>query len=104
MTKTNLQSDRTDLILDREQKRLAALKIQAERDKRFKLVAKIISWETGSMDSIAVKSLDRITETEWSIYKEHILGIATAETVEKVKAKLAQTFEDIKRNDGFVKA
>lgn len=101
MTKTNLQSDKTDQILNREEKRLAALKVQAERDKRFKLVAKIISWETGSMDSIAVKSLDRITDSEWSIYREHILGIATAETVEKVKQKLDQTFEDIKKNDGL---
>lgn len=101
MTKTNLQSDRTDLILGREEKRLAALKIQAERDKRFKLVAKIISWETGSMDSIAVKTLDRITNSEWSIYKDHILAIATVETVEKVKEKLDQTFENIKKNGGL---
>ncbi len=88
-------------LLTRDEKRLALLKVQEVRDKLFKLIAKVISWETGALDSIAVKSLNKITKQEWLTYKKHILGITTSESIEKVKEKLNQTYKDIKKNNGF---
>lgn len=104
MIKTNSsQTDKSDQLVKREEKRLAALKMQDEKNKRFKLVAKIISWETISKDSASVTTLEKVTEVEWSTYRKHILEIATSEKEEKVKQKLNQTFESIKSNKGFAK-
>lgn len=85
----------------KEERKLAALKAQEARDKTFKLIVKIISWETGSLDSVVVKSVNKITREEWSNYKKHILGVPTSESIEKVKEKLAQTYKNIKENEGF---
>lgn len=101
MTKTNSQPDKINLVLNREEKRIATLKIQAERDKRFKLVAKIISWESGAEGSIAVTTQNKVTDAEWSEYKKYIQTITTSDSVEKVKQKIDLTFENIKKNGGF---
>ncbi|MBI2017618.1 hypothetical protein HYS92_01060 [Candidatus Daviesbacteria bacterium] len=83
-----------------DEKKLALLKAQEARDKMFKLVVKIISWETDSLNSIVVKSLDRISPTEWSNYKKYTLGISV-QSVDKVKQKLAETYKNIKSHGGF---
>ena len=84
-----------------DERKLAVLKAQQARDKAFKLVVKIISWETGSLNSLVVKALDKITNQEWLTYKKHTLSISTQENLEKVKRKLAQSYKDIKENNGF---
>ena len=86
---------------NKDVRELAILKAQEARNNVFKLVVKIISWETGSLDSMVVKSLNKITNQEWSNYKKHALGISTAESIEKVKGKIAKTYQDIKANGGF---
>lgn len=96
----NTSSDRRP-IATKDERKLAILKAQEARDKIFKLVVKIISWETGSLNSMAVKSLNKITEAEWSNYKKYTLEISTSDNVDKVKEKLIQTYKDINRNGGF---
>lgn len=85
----------------REERKLAALKAQKSKEKVFKLVAKVISWETGSVDSIAVKAADKVTHQEWLQYKKHQIGIYGADNIEKARDKLAQTYKFIKENGGF---
>ena len=84
-----------------DERKLAVLKAQQARDKAFKLVVKIISWETGSLNSLVVKSLDKITNQEWLNYKKRTLGVSTSENTEKVKQKIAQSYKNIKENGGF---
>lgn len=88
----------------KDERDIALLKAQQARDKIFKLVVKIISWETGSLDSIVVKSVNKITDQEWLNYKKYTLSIPTSMDTEKVKEKLAQTFKNIKENNGFKKS
>lgn len=88
-------------ILTKEEKKLITLKAQEARDKSFKLVVKIISWETGSMDSNAIKTENKISPVEWATYKRHLLTISKSESVEKVKEKLSQAYKSIKEHGGF---
>ena len=88
-------------IQSREERDLLILKAQQERDRMFKLVVKIISWETDSLNSIVVRSLNKITNKEWNNYKKHALAIPTTLSMERVKEKLEQTFKDIKQHGGF---
>ena len=87
----------------KDERKLALLKAQAAKDKLFKQVVKIISWESGSLDSIVVKSLNKITEAEWLNYRKYTLNIATSQSREKVKEKLSQTYKNIEANGGFAK-
>lgn len=88
-------------ILSKEEKKLAILKAQQAREKIFKLVVKIISWETASMDSIVIRSGDKITSQEWAKYRNHLLDISKTEGIDKVKSKLAASYQAIKENSGF---
>ncbi|MBI2601059.1 hypothetical protein HYW42_03835 [Candidatus Daviesbacteria bacterium] len=98
MPKTDLKSS---LLMTKDERKLAVLKAQEAREKVFKLVVKIISWETGSQDSIVVRAANRITSQEWLRYKKHQIGISGTGNIEKVKNRLAQTFQSIKNNGGF---
>lgn len=86
-----------------DDRKLALLKAQAAKDKLFKLVVKIISWESGSLDSAVVKSLNKITETEWLNYRKYTLNISTSQSLDKVKEKLSQTYKNIQAHGGFAK-
>lgn len=97
MANTNSKPDRQSP----DERKLALLKAQEARDKVFKLMVKIISWETDSFNSIAVKSLNKITKGEWSIYKKHTMEVPTSQSIDKIKDKIAQTYKNIKENGGF---
>lgn len=84
-----------------DERKLAILKAQAAKDKLFKLVVKIISWESDSLDSVVVKSLNKITEAEWLNYRKYTLNISTSQSLEKVKEKLTQTYKNIRAHGGF---
>ncbi|MDP3758747.1 MAG: hypothetical protein Q8Q86_03435 [Candidatus Daviesbacteria bacterium] len=86
-----------------DERKLAILKAQAAKDKLFKLVVKIISWESDSLDSVVVKSLNKITEAEWLNYRKYTLNISTSQSLEKVKEKLTQTYKNIRSHGGFTK-
>ncbi|MBI2196916.1 hypothetical protein HYU45_04900 [Candidatus Daviesbacteria bacterium] len=86
-----------------DERKLALLKAQAAKDKLFKLVVKIISWESGSLDSVVVKSLNKITEAEWLNYRKYTMNISTSQSLEKVKEKLTQTYKNIQSHGGFTK-
>ncbi len=74
---------------------------QAAKEALFKLVVKIICWETGSLGSVTVRSDDKITTHEWMEYKKNQLSIATEGTLLRIKEKLAQSHLSIKEHGGF---
>ncbi len=88
-------------LLSKEERKLVILKAQEAREKIFKLVVKIISWQTRSMDSIAIKHADKVTNHEWIRYKQHLLNISKSESTERVRDKLTQTYNAIKEHGGF---
>ncbi len=89
-----------DAKLTKEERKLVTLKAQEARDKVFKLVVKIIRWETESSHS-ASNAIEKITSQEWAKYKQHLLNISTSESTQKVKDKLTQTYNAIKEHGGF---
>lgn len=101
MANTNSNTDKLSLNKTLDERKLAILKAQEARDKVFKLMVKIISWETDSLNSLAVKSLNKITASEWLNYKKHALGVPTSESIDKIKEKITQTYKNIKANGGF---
>ena len=84
-----------------DERKLAVLKAQQAKEKVFKLVVKIISWETASLDSIAMRSLDKISKQEWDTYKKYFANISKAEGPAKIKEKLTQSYNAIKEQKGF---
>lgn len=90
-----------NISLTKEERKMLVLKAQEAKEVIFKLVVKIISWESGSMDSVVVKSANKITAKEWLKYKKHQLGISAAGSIQKTKDKIALTYKLIKENGGF---
>lgn len=89
-----------DAKLTKEERKLVTLKAQEARDKVFKLVVKIIRWETES-NQTANNTIEKVTSQEWAKYKQHLLNISTSESTQKVKDKLTQTYNAIKAHGGF---
>lgn len=87
--------------MSKEERKLAVLESQKAREQVFKLVVKIISWESGSLESVVVKSANKITPGEWLEYKKHRMNISPVLDKEKVKVKLTQIYNSIKANGGF---
>lgn len=87
--------------LSKEELKEKALATQAANDKIHKLVVKIISWNNGLPDSIAVKTNNKISNEEWSKYKTHLLNISKIDSVEKVKNKIQDIYSSIKSKGGF---
>lgn len=88
-------------LKNKDERKLALLKAQQEKEKMFKLMVKIISWESGSLDSNTVRSENKITQKEWLEYKKQRMSIATIYDKDKAKKKLTLTFNSIKANGGF---
>ena len=99
MTNTQLNQQQSSKL--KEERKLAVLKAQKTREVAFKLVVKIISWESGSWDSAVIQSDNKITSEEWLEYQKQRMGIATIDNRDKAKEKLAQTYSSIKANGGF---
>lgn len=87
--------------LTKEERKLATLKAQAAKEVIFKLLVKIISWESEALDSVAIKAVNKITPQEWLKYKKHQMSISTYESLQKTKDKLAKTYQAIKDHGGF---
>ena len=90
-----------DPTLSKEDRKQLVLKAQQAKEAIFKLVVKIISWETGALDSIVIRSANKITANEWSKYKKNQLEISAGGSLQKTKEKLAQTYAAIKEHGGF---
>lgn len=101
MTKVLLEPNRQKFPRPLDERKLALLKAQEIRNKMFNLVVKIISWETGSPNSLVVKAENKISPAEWTQYKKHQMQIPTTESIEKVKSKINQTYTSISENGGF---
>lgn len=97
---TNINS-KPDFSSEKEKRNLAALKVQKAKEKIFKLIVKIISWESGSLGSPVVQSINKISSGEWILYKKHRLSVFAAIDKEKAKKELAETFNSIKTHGGF---
>lgn len=99
MADTKFDQQKSNAV--KEERKLAALQAQKVKEQAFKLVVKIISWESGSMDSIVIKSDNKITQDEWLKYRKQRMSIATEDTKYKAVEKLTQTYKLIKANGGF---
>lgn len=99
MANTKLRQQQNPNI--QAERKLAALKAQAVKEQAFKLVVKIISWESGSLESLVIKSANKITPDEWLQYKEYRMNLSTTPDKEKVRDNLIQTYNSIKANGGF---
>lgn len=84
-----------------EERKLAVLKAHEAREKIFKLVVKIIRWETEVSTSTTDKNVSKITTDEWHRYTKHLLGIYQPENQAKIKEKLKKTYDTIKGHGGF---
>jgi len=89
-----------DAKLTKEEREAAAAKVREVSEKLFKLVVKIIRWETESTTTLG-KPKDKITSDEWKAYEKHILRISVSEKEDRVKEKLDETFRAIKSHRGF---
>lgn len=89
---------KASIKLSREEQKKAALEHQKQNEQIHQLVVKIISWKSGSLGS---SCLNKITNREWSNYRQHILKISKTESPDRVKGKLEATREAIQNHDGF---
>ena len=87
--------------LSKEEQKLANLQIQEVKEKTFKLVVKIICWESGTPSSEVVQTKNKITPEEWSRYKKHRTNAFSEADRDKIKAELTESFNNIKANGGF---
>ena len=87
--------------MTKEERKLSLIENQKVKEKTFKLLVKIISWESGSLGSIAVSSVNKVTAEEWTWYKKHRADVFAAFDKEKAKNDLEKTFNLIKANGGF---
>ena len=87
--------------MTKDEKNLAILETQKVREKAFKLLVKIISWESGFLGSPIVSSANRITSKEWTEYKKHRKGVFNVFDKDKIKSDLKKTYDSIKINGGF---
>ncbi len=90
-----------DTKLTKEEREAAAAKVREVSEKLFKLVVKIIRWETELPNSNLGKPKDKITSEEWHAYERHILKISTSEREDRVREKLDETYRAIKSHRGF---
>ncbi len=87
--------------LNKDERKEAVLQAHKANEKIFKLVVKIISWETGPMEGASIKTTNKVTDDEWQRYRRHLLKISTSESEKRVKEKLKGIYEAIKDNGGF---
>ncbi len=90
-----------DNKLTKEEREAAAAKAHEVSERLFKLVVKIIRWETELPNSNLGKPKEKITRDEWKTYEKHILRISTSEREERVKEKIGETYQAIKSHRGF---
>ena len=90
-----------DTKLTKEEREAAAAKVREVSERLFKLVVKIIRWETELPNSNLGKPKDKITSDEWRAYEKHILKISVSEREDRVKEKLYETKRAIKSHRGF---
>ena len=91
----------TAVKLTKEEKKVIAQENHEESERIHALVVKIISWRSGLLDGAVIQESNKITAKEWDEYKKHLLRISKVESPERVKEKLNETYESIKKRDGF---
>ncbi len=97
----NRKSSEPLSLEEKEEQRLANLQIQEVKEKIFKLVVKIICWESGSSTSQVVQANNKITKEEWEKYKTHRMKAFNEAEKDKVKAELVESYNNIKAHGGF---
>lgn len=96
-----IMSSKDNTKLTKEEREAAAAKVREVSERLFKLVVKIIRWETELPNSNLGKPKDKITPEEWKTYEKHILKISTSEREGRVREKLDETYKAIKSHRGF---
>lgn len=87
--------------LSKEEKKIAAQENHEENERIHSLVVKIISWRSGLLDGAVIQESNKITPKEWDEYKKHLTRISKIDSPERVKEKLNETYESIKKRGGF---
>lgn len=87
--------------LSQEEKKAIAQENHEQNEKIHQLVVKIISWRSGILDGAVIQRDNKVTPKEWDDYKKHLIRISKVDTPERVKEKLTDTFESIKKHGGF---
>lgn len=87
--------------LSKEEKKLADIELKEIKEKAFKLIVKIISWENGSNGSIVVQSANKITPEEWQQYKKERMNAFSAADKDKGRKEIEESFNSIKAHGGF---
>lgn len=87
--------------MTKDERNLALLEAKRVKEKAFKLLVKIISWESGSLGSTVVSLTNKITPEEWAEYKKHRKSVFPVFDKDKIKADLEKTYNSIKINGGF---
>lgn len=64
-------------------------------------MVKIISWKAGLVEGASIQRANKITPEEWQLYQDHLLRISKIASVDKVRGKIKETFDAIKKNGGF---
>jgi hypothetical protein len=102
LRKAGGKSDRSKPKLSKEERDARNLAKFTIREDIFLLVAKVISWKTGSLDSRSMQTEDKISVVEWEQYTKFLLEISKTESVETVKNKLNSIYSAIRKNQGFI--
>ena len=83
-------------------KKAALQKKTEERAAWHRLVVKVISWSDGLVNNGVVTQNNKITFKEWRTYVERSLLISKDGDISKIKSKLKETEELIKKFNGFI--
>ncbi len=73
-----------------------------EREIWHKLVVKVILWKTQVAKNEILTFTDKITLSEWKIYKRKMVKINETGGKIKILATLKDTWQKIQNNNGFV--
>ncbi len=88
-------------IKDQSDKKKAAEAKLKVREDWHKLVVKIISWSDGLRNGGIISSDNKISKSEWSNYRKHILSVQKTDSLDVVKGRLEETRQSIEENHGF---
>ncbi len=87
--------------LSKEEQKAVALENHQANERIHSLVVKIISWKAGLLDGASISQSNKITQSEWGRYRQHILKISKIESVDRVKGRLKETQQAIQKHGGF---
>jgi hypothetical protein len=103
----SLQIVRTYILNKKQQfktptRQSAQMENLEKREFWHKIVFKVILWKEENPLKRESSAIDKLTPSEWKIYRSRILKANMAGGVEKIQTRLKKTWQQIRENDGFV--